>query len=69
VGTKDTVLPLSLAQAYETEMKAKGVRCDLVTYEGPEHGFFNRPEFAGPTLQRMDPFLRELGYLDDPAPK
>lgn len=68
VGTRDEILPVSHARKYEARMKAKGVHCELVFYKGQGHGFANRPDFIGPTIQQMDTFLRELGYVKGPPP-
>jgi len=68
-GTEDRLL--AGAQYFATQMKAVGSRCDLRTWEGLGHGFFNhgrhgnRP-FVG-TVRAMDQFLVSLGYLKGTA--
>ncbi len=63
VGTQDKVLPIPLAEKYKARMEAEGIRCDLVTYEGEAHGFFNRPPNNTKAIEAMGEFLRSLGYL------
>jgi len=69
VGTKDEILPIPEARNFQAGMRAKGVDCELASYEGQDHGFFNRPKFIGSTIQRMDLYLREPGYLRRPGPE
>ena len=48
-------------------MKQQGSRCELVTYEGQPHGFFNfgrsENKYFLDTLKKADAFLVSLGYL------
>jgi hypothetical protein len=52
-------------------MKKAGNRCELIGYEGAEHGFFNFGRDDGryyhETLAVADAFLVSLGYLPPPA--
>jgi acetyl esterase len=41
LGTKDDLIPVETAKYYQTVMNKVGSRCDLILYEGKEHGFFN----------------------------
>lgn len=59
-GKADTTVPFETAEAFATEMKKAGNRCDLIGYEGASHGFFNSNK---DTVKRMDEFLKSLGYL------
>ena len=66
LGTKDKLIPVSTAEAYEAKMKAVGSRCDTHLYEGQPHGFFNkgrRGDHYGATVLEMDKFLISLGWL------
>ncbi len=66
-GTKDTTVPLENVQRLQKQMQALGVRCDLFTFEGEGHGFFNYGRKKGvpykKTVYEMDRFLASLGYL------
>jgi len=48
-------------------MKADGNRCELASYKGEKHGFFNYGRAGNKmfiaTLIRTDQFLTTLGYL------
>ncbi len=44
-GTKDTTVPYSNAEDFVAAMKRCGNRCELVTFEGVGHGFFNGAYF------------------------
>lgn len=56
------------AKAAMRWIRAKGNRCELVGYEGQEHGFFNYGRGDGTaytdTVERMDRFLASLGWLN-----
>lgn len=67
LGTKDTLIPVSTAQAYQKKVAENGGRCELYLYEGQPHGFFNYKKndltnFKD-TVLKTDAFLRSLGYL------
>jgi acetyl esterase len=64
-GTEDFLLPG--ARYFERRMLAAGNRCELLLYEGEDHGFFHfgradNVPFAR-TLEAADRFLVSLGYL------
>jgi len=61
-GRADTTVPFATAEAFATEMKKAGNRCELAGYEGQAHGFFNSARYAE-TLAEADKFLVSLGYL------
>jgi acetyl esterase len=61
-GRADTTVPFASAEAFTAEMQKKGNRCELVGYEGQQHGFFNNAKYAE-TLAETDKFLVSLGYL------
>lgn len=77
-GTNDEAVPYATVQLFEKEMIAAGNRCELKSYEGQPHGFFNPGRGQGErrveatrnyhkTLQELDAFLESLDYLQ-PAP-
>lgn len=66
-GKADTTVPYATAELFTEKAKKKGLRVELVGYEGESHGFFNygkagnQPFIA--TVKKMDAFLVSLGYL------
>lgn len=69
LGTKDHLIPVSTAEAYQRRMVELGKRCELHLYDGQPHGFFNfsrRDNFIQ-TVDAMDAFLVSLGYLQSGA--
>lgn len=63
LGTKDKLIPVETMQYYKMVMEKVGSRCEVILYEGEEHGFFNREEYVIKTLAEADRFLTSLGYL------
>lgn len=65
LGTKDKHIPVETAQYFKVAMENIGNRCDLMLYEGQEHGFFNHEhfEFYKKTVSQTDEFLQSIGYL------
>jgi len=73
-GDQDTTVPHASVKAYAQLAQGAGNRCELATYPGYGHGFFNFGRGGNPgeayrlTVHRMHRFLQSLGYLDgDPA--
>ena len=66
-GKADSTVPYASAEAFARAMERAGNRCTLVGYEGQAHGFFNYGrgggEYYTKTVQAMDEFLVDLGYL------
>ncbi len=66
-GDADTTVPHKSVELFTEKYKSMGNRCELVTYKGQGHGFFNfgRGDNAMfiATLTEMDAFLRSLRYL------
>ena len=66
-GKAGTTVPFTTVAAFAPAMQAAGKRCDLVGYEGQQHGFFNYGRadnssyFA--TVVATDKFLASLGRL------
>ena len=52
----------------QQRMQAVGSRCELLTWEGLPHGFFNWGRYENKpfteTMQAADKFLVSLGYLE-----
>jgi len=67
-GTGDTTVPYANAKDFEERMKKAGNRCELVSFEGRGHGFFNFGRGGGndywTCIKAMDKFLASLGYLE-----
>ncbi len=66
-GTKDEAVAFAEAERFtETMMQAKN-RCELVSFDGLGHGFFNHGRHGGrpfvETMGRTDRFLASLGWL------
>jgi acetyl esterase/lipase len=73
-GTADTTVPINQAERFCAEMKKQGNRCELKSFAGRQHGFFNYGRGDGSdfwaTLRAADEFLVSLGYLKaEPAIK
>ena len=68
-GTKDSSVPFQQAVSFCDEMKKYGNHCDLVPFEGRDHGFFNWDNgdnadyFA--TMDYTVKFLISIGYLKE----
>ena len=66
-GTKDTTVQYKDAEGFAKAMKAAGVRCELVGFEGQSHGFFNYGRGGDDnfirTVEAADKFLASLGFL------
>jgi acetyl esterase len=69
-GKADTTVPFSTSALFARKMKAAGNRCELVSFDGQGHGFFNYGRgdnhLFRETLTRADEFLASLGYLSGP---
>ncbi len=71
-GTADTTVALSTAVRFCDGLRKHKTRCDLVSYNGADHGFFNFGRGEGEeknrlyedTIFRMDGFLFSLKWLD-----
>ena len=70
-GTGDTTVPFKTAQLFADKMTELGNRCELVSFEGRPHGFFNFGRGDGKdytaTVRAMDKFLASLGFLEGEA--
>jgi acetyl esterase/lipase len=65
-GTNDRLL--DGARYMQERMEAEGNRCELLTWKGLPHGFFNWGRYDNKpfveTMQAADKFLASLGYLE-----
>ena len=66
-GKADTTVPYVTVEAFTAEMIKAGNRCELVGFDGQQHGFFNNEPFLSQTLKAADKFLASLGWLKGPA--
>ena len=69
-GKADTTVPHENAVRFRDVMKKAGNRCELMSFEGQAHGFFNwgrsgNKAFVA-SVRRADEFLASLGYLKGP---
>ena len=70
LGSKDKLIPVSVAEKFRDTMKEAGIKSELHIYEGAAHGFFNlgkKPDKFSDTLYKTDAFLVDLGYLSGEA--
>jgi acetyl esterase/lipase len=58
-GTADMTVPIEQAKLLQRKLREAGVQAELFESPGATHGYFNRPPFFEPTLQRMEAFLVE----------
>ena len=66
LGTRDNLIPVATVERFQAKMKAAGVRCEAVYYDGQSHGFFNDEPWKSRTLIEADKFLASLGWLEGP---
>lgn len=62
-GESDSTVPFSTAKAFTEKMKAAGNQCQLISFPGQQHGFFNSEPSRSKTLKSADEFLTALGWL------
>jgi acetyl esterase len=67
-GTGDTTVPHENVVRFQLQMQAAGNTCELHSYAGEAHGFFNftrdkKHENFIETVRAADQFLIKLGYL------
>ncbi|MGE9291844.1 MAG: alpha/beta hydrolase [Puniceicoccales bacterium] len=63
LGTKDHLIPVETAEAWQAEMLSAGVYSELHLYPDRKHAFFNKGEDYTDTVEKMDEFLKSFGYL------
>jgi len=59
-GTGDKTVPYQQSADMLAKLKAAGVRAEIFTAEEAPHGFFNRPPWHQPTLERMEEFFTSV---------
>ncbi len=69
-GEDDVTVPHDQAEIFTQLMQQAGNQCELISYPGKGHGFFNirdgrNAELFADTLGHMEQFLIRLGWLDD----
>ena len=57
-GSADETVPIAQSIAFQCRLQEHGVLGELFVAESAVHGFFNRPPFFQPTLERLVRFLR-----------
>jgi len=70
LGDSDSLIPVETVHAFEKNMKADGVKCEVMIFEGMTHGFFNHGKHENKpyneTVLACDKFLNELGWITGP---
>lgn len=68
LGDQDTLIPVETAYQFEQKMESVGVYCEVLIFEGMEHGFFNHGKHGNKpyekTIIASDRFLRGLDWLE-----
>lgn len=66
-GSKDSLVSVKTAKAFQTKMRKVGSKSELKITEGASHGYFNFGRDGNKafiqTVTEMDEFLAELGWL------
>lgn len=65
-GRADTLVPFSEVDAFCRKASDLGNRCEVVAFDGADHGFFNparSPKWYQETLSGAERFLRDIGYI------
>lgn len=66
-GKADTTVPFETADVFTKAMQEASNRCELASFEGQAHGFFNfgrgNNKAFRETMKQTDKFLQSLGYL------
>ena len=68
LGSKDKLIPVSVAKDWDAKMKALGIDSEYHIWEGQGHGFFNYKGKDGGKIYeeivaKMDAFLKKHGYI------
>ena len=68
-GTKDQLVSVKTAKAFQADMKKVGSRSELMLFPGEKHGFFNKGRRGDvayrKTVKAMDAFLKSLDLVAD----
>lgn len=69
-GRADRIVPFAASDEFARRATAAGAHCELVAYDGLDHGFFNPGEAGNwpylASTRRADEFLAGLGWIDGP---
>lgn len=63
-GTADTLVPIATVQAFQSEMKARGNRCELLVMEGKPHAFHYRDPSLTLVMTSAVDFLKSIGWVE-----
>lgn len=70
-GSADTTVPIDAIKAFSDKAIRNGDRCELITFQGRGHGFFNhkrnKEDFQA-ALDKVDTFFTSLNWIDPMAP-
>jgi acetyl esterase/lipase len=58
-GTGDTMVPFQQSVDMLNKLKTAGASAEIFPAEGANHGFFQKPPFYQPVLQRVDEFFEK----------
>jgi acetyl esterase/lipase len=62
-GSADKLVPPQSIRDFQKLVKAAGVQCELITYDGQPHGFFTSEPYTTLTTKAFVHFLESIGYL------
>jgi acetyl esterase len=69
-GIEDSKVPYKTVDLFRKKMRENQNRCELVSYHGQDHGFFNYGNNSNgafiDSVRKMDAFLCSIGYLLSP---
>jgi acetyl esterase/lipase len=63
-GDADTTVPIDTAQAYAAKVTELGGSCEVVSFSGQQHAFFNKEPYVWDTLEKAELFLATQGILN-----
>ncbi len=52
-------------QAYASKVTELGAECEVVSFPGQQHAFFNKEPFVWDTLKKAEMFLEKNGVLGE----
>jgi acetyl esterase/lipase len=62
-GSADKLVAPQSLRDFQAMVKAAGVQCELITYDGQPHGFFTSEPYTTLTTKAAVHFLESIGYL------
>ena len=67
-GDADETVPISDPEEFVLKAKSLNLPCELAVFKGKGHGFFNarNPQNFQDCLNRVDEFLKSLGWIEPP---